>query len=372
MEIQKIKDAIVKTYGYTEADFEKVRKEKEDVLKEFTKSEEDLQKAVANAVFAHWKKILMSPNKVYEGIVISMADPTDFGAKKEYESIREQWRQADVTIRKGMIDKGYVDEEGNPCWCVENTKNKIKVFDKDGKMKSSVERLIKPERELQRQGIGVFGEYRDGVETTFYRANITIRGEKINNKVPKNVPCRVRMNGKLDEEKKLLYLTSASVTEFLPTQDTEQKYDDVLNLVNKYFADLVIDFDGDTKKLNNISEMRQVIIVNAIPLRVSPTSGKSNVVDIGSQDLTLENTTDGVITCWVPKSEKLPAEAFGKVLVIGRPSVNEEKITINVSSIMSSFEMPTHQKIEPKPIVPVADNEAIFSDEGSEPNALLE
>jgi hypothetical protein len=352
MNIQELKTIVKEKLTLKEGEFEKLITEATEAIEAFDIRAEQKEDAIVNKVFATLRKQLMNPSVVYEGIVLGVGSVTDFGAKKIYDKIKEKYNLGDETIKQTMIESGEIDAEGNPLWCSDNTKVSWRYQDKDFSLKPANQRKIHPEKEKQRSVLGIFGKFSEGAEPNYKIAYINLKDDKLDIDVPKFQICKVRLGGKLDEPNNCYYLNSTSVTEFIPCTDKELAYEEISEVIRTYFDDEnIIDLENidDQRKLLTAKDKKTVFFTNALCIRATEIdSGFSNVIDIGSADLGFNGEGDNLITCWMPKDIRLPPEGLGKNIVIGRVSMSEDKIFVNVTSLYSQIKIDIPKEIKPE------------------------
>lgn len=349
MDFEKFQNDVKEKLQFSDEEWQGKIDEVKEEMKAFDFNEAQLEQSWPSRVYSKYRKQLLSNAKLYEGMLLSASEPTDFGAARLKKSIEEKFKISDDEMKQQMIDEGVVDASGNPCWHPDYGGAKWKHTDDKGNLRDASERIIVPEREIQQPCWGLFAEMKDGKATTFHKARVTLYGDKIDKDVPLFRKVRVRLNGKFDDERKAYSLNSASVTEFAPTGDEELKYEEYIKILDKYFPDNILNLESDDVMdlLKGATDKSPLFITNALAIRVAETSGRSNVMEIASMAFGLDEDKQNV-TCWVPKHIPLPPEAMGQMIVCGRLGASEGKYTVNVDSVFNKLKIK-----RPAPVAPV-------------------
>ena len=351
MDKNQLKEMIAKKIPIEESEWEQVIVEAEKESKEMGVSDEDREKDVCNKIFAKFRKKLMNPAFLCEGIILGVSDITDFGAQKKYDELKEQYNLGDEGIKQSMINSGMIDSEGNPLWFEGNCNVEWKYKDKDGNLKSASQRKINPKLEQSRQAIGLLRVKDDKNNIGYKKAFISIQSNKIDMEIPEHKKIEINLAGKFDEERDCYFLrtTSTSYAKIVKEEKISQKeYEDILD---KYFTNEIFDLSKseDISKLSSINEKNLVFLKNGVVITVFPTDeGKNNIVGVGSIALGFDE--EGIITCFVPENLPLPPEGTSDLIISGRPSISDNRIIINVLNIFSKHEFIKPEKIEPEPI----------------------
>jgi hypothetical protein len=343
--MDKLKTKFIAKFGLNDVEWNKIVADAKQELLDLGMTEKDADENLTDKITSYYRKQLASQAKTYEGVIIGADTITDYGAEKKKREVETRFNNADETLRNKMIADEDVTLDGKALWKPSGKDNDFRVFDKNKNIKPINERIIVPDKELQRTLWAILKE--SGKEESFKKARIVLRGkEKTTLEVPIFRKIKARLNGIFDDKRHQYALGSASVTVFQTTSDAVLDYNEYVNLVKKIFENAVVDLAEPDQELNiqvAAQEQQMSFLVNAQVIRVAEASGKNNLVEVTAPG---DDDTFPTITCWIPKEFELPAEGVGKVAIGGRVNVTDGKVSINGNSVICSI-----KTNKPKPIV---------------------
>lgn len=316
MEKNELFDIIIKKANVTKQELEQQYIKEYEDLKKRSIPEKDIDKFVISRIKTLYKKQFLSKAEKFEGVIIGITQPSDFGAKRKYDLATKQWNEAQSELRNVLIKEGFFDSEGNPLWVVDNFKKGRKIV---------------PSEEIQQNLILLV---KNEVVNDFKLAYLTLRKNKIGIKKPMFKPIIFRANLR-KEENDVLYLNQASVTEFIET-DTKI---DVVELIKIHLKDKLV------KGLNSLREYHTKTVQDNNRIAVF----KANIASI---NLDLPNTTiisvddenfgiEEEITCFLPKEINVDFEEGAQnCIFLGKTQTRidfktqQEKFVVNLYGII--------------------------------------
>ena len=302
------------------------------------------------------KRHLTSDAEKFEGFVLFVGQPTDYGATKRYETVSAEWKAADEVTREDMIDSGKVDAEGTPLWVKPGNKKHGKKI------------------QLNRYQRTVYMVAKRPEDKDYTKTRLTLWPDKCDLETP--VGKKVAFRAKVGQQQgDFLSLSSANVTEFTPMGDETCN---VAEALKEFFADNYVDFKSEsfnkwvedhTQSGSNYSNTFVVTKANVLQVNVTGDDKSVNVLTITADESVDDLFSDELTaTCWLPKSIPVNfAEGATDVTVIGQVSTGEEgKVFINVESL----EVEAKDVITEKAEAITPDKEVVS--EEAEPKAELE
>jgi len=267
---------------------------------------EQIELFALSRLMSHYKRIMFSPSRTFEGIIYGVDRETDYGAQKQFDESVEMW-EAD---REKAIAEGYTDSDGNPLY---HGKRKPATgvrkidLDKDrGKPIYLVARAVE-------------GEHQDA---DYRRAVMTLKPDKFNESIPLFKTIRFKAIKGTKSTDDLYILNQSQLTNFEVTSDKEVPF---IDIAKKYLKEHIcpnLKKLVDWHKRHEEDGNRQVIIKGDITdIRITG-EGTSNLVTINAAELDID---DKPITCWIPEDFPISFDENAmEVIVVGRTNLKEE------------------------------------------------
>lgn len=309
---------------------EEYKKERESFSKKGI-PEEQLDKFTLTRIRTLYKKQLASPAAKLVGTIIGDQGVTDFGAKNQYDKIKTLWSEADEVIKKTMIKDGIADVDGNPLWHSDNTKAKWKYEDDTGVTKEVGQRRINYEYERQRPLVLIS---RREDETEYKLSFLTLRGDKLDIKLPMFVEMPFRAIIRKDEEG-IFQLNQSTVTLFNAKGSREV---DVVELFKKVIPNHLV---GNLSQLKDYFESNRnggnrFCVVKGTIFNINLESKYNTILSIDDNSIEIEDS----IVCFLSKNYPINfVEGSQDCLFVGWPSVrlnpqsNEEEVQMNMYGV---------------------------------------
>jgi len=343
-------EKISKVLEYTKLTEEELKVKLEEAKKELRNvfeisDEKELEDMAIQRVYTMYARKNLSMAIEYEGILLNYGSITDFGARGKYNEIKEKFDSGDDVIKRSLYDAGFVNTEGDPLWNKENAPI-WRITNKEGDLLSTDDRIMKPEKELRRQAIGIFKGPED---KQYIGSTVNIYG-KGDVEIPVKTKIKIKLTGKLDEKTGLYKLsTSIEHSDFERVNDEVLSYTDYLDMINTYFKDYVFDFNVDTFKnwLVKNEDHPLVFVINGNVARAfSPDdSTKDNVITLVNI-----NNKEESLSCFTSRKVELPQEMTGNIIVAGSRVTGDSTkgYLLNTVDLMTKYKPKKHEEIKPE------------------------
>jgi len=320
-------------------------KERKEMLETFEASDEELDELAMNRVYVIYKKARMGLGGTYEGYIRKFGAMTDFGAKKVYEDIKKKFDNGDDSIKKALFDEQMVDEEGNPLWSPKmDGVLEFKYNDRKGKLLPAKRRIIDPEKESRRMGVGILKK--EG-EEEYKVATITLHGSGDVN-IPTKKKISIKLGGRYDEKNDIYRLgVNMDNVECEILDEKEMTHEDFVELVEKgLLKKYLFDFSEPINNWADENDNLPFVVLKGMCIRTVITDGaNSNIVNMGSMNFMDEEEN---ISCFFPDDLDVPIEGSVGVYVTGTLNTKGDNVTMNVIDCQEKkfFEKPNAIKPE--------------------------
>ena len=302
------KDAAFKqleTKGIERKEIDEKFEEAKKFMTEKGVKKELVESFAISRLMSHYKRILMSPSKTFEGIVYGIDRITDYGAQKQYDESVEMW-EAD---KEKSIAEGYTDTEGNPLYHgSRKPKTGIRKIDLDKDRGKPIYLIAK----------SVEGDK----DTVFRRAVMTLKPNKFSETIPLFQVVKFKAIKGTKSTDKLYILSQSELTDFEVVDTKVISFKDIATMYLKENICTNLTKLVDWHKEHEDDINRQVIIKgNVVDIRITG-EGISNLVTLGADELGIDEKP---ITCWIPEDAPIDFDENAmEIIVVGRTNLKEE------------------------------------------------
>ena len=314
-----------------------------------------LEEKTAGRLYRTYTNLINDKSEAFEGVILADSGIKDFGASKLFETMKKSWDTSSDEVKKIFVNSKQFDNNGNPLWNdISSPKRVTKWQNKeDGTWKTTEERLINPEKDKQRSLVMLV---RKTSEQEFKVGNMLLWSDKVDLPVPLGYKVQFRAKGDITDNK--YRVSSTKTTSFTAISTEVIPFDELLQVVDKYFAECKVDLSvvKPSQALADFSGKPLMIAVNSIVTRVTLTGAnvKNNVLNVtgisGKMDAKEE------VTCWANKNLPLNVgDDDSEVVLFLQPMNNPEKLTANVLGVFTP--------VNPVVVQPIKEEEEV-SNEG--------
>jgi len=332
MSLDKLKQLVLEKSLLKEQDIEKVISSAKEWVEQRNIPKEKQNEYVLRRAYASFKKRLLSPAVKFKGVVIGDMGITDYGTSRKRNEILQKYETADEEQRKKMIERGEINEKGQPLYT-------------DGFRKGQE---IIPE-EVRTRTLILF------CMETKQNKNLRLGYLRLFNNIDMEIPMLKPVEFlalKTDRTtEQVYYLNESDITEFEIDKDAMKDFD-FEKFIEKYISDKLIIYKSQLKKFHaeNADNFDRFCIVKGDVVRVRKTATSLLVVlNLQPESGTdLDTTGEDTVDCWLNKPYNVD-EMMMDVYIIGRTNevVREDKtdITITGYALYSVYDA-----VEPEPI----------------------
>jgi len=330
MKLEELRETISDKLPMTDEEWNQTIQQGRDELKEFGVREEDIEKKLPAKILSMLHKRLYDGTKKYELITIGEGAPSDFGAKKLYDDIKQRWENSDENIRNVMVQSGEIDSEGNPLWSDDNTKMKFKYQDREGNMKDSKDRRINPDWEYQKKIIAIT----KGNDNGLYFAEITLRGDMAKTEVPIGYDgVEANLSGNYDETRNVFFLRATKNTKFQKRDDYKELSGDEIKQAIQSAGGTVVSSQENEDMADFLNE-RYVFVSDLVVTNSNKTEGdKSNFLKVIPPTPTALSDESKSIQCFLGCDSPVPPEGDIGVDIFGKLNYRNERYEMNVFNL---------------------------------------
>jgi len=313
-------------------DVEKVFEKAKDWVETRGIPKEKQEEYILRRAYASFKKRLLSPALKFNGIVMGDMGITDFGASRKKSEILEKFEKSDEKGRQDLINKGFINERGEPLYDTGFRKGEV----------------IKPE-EVKTRNLLVF--CRKDKDSNKYRLGTLRLNNNITMDVPLLKPVEFLANMSDKSTEKMMQLNESDVTEFNILKDEAEKFD-FESFIEKNFGSHMVNYKESLFKFHAENEKNydRFCIIKGDVVRVRKTANSLLVVlSLQSNSGLSDDSSEDVVDVWLNRPYEVD-EMMMDVYVIGRTNLNmrddKEVITISGYSLYSAYDVVEPDQIQ--------------------------